>query len=250
MDITWGQLLLFACALIIPYLINAYFDLQLLRVFNISILRMSAQLFLVGSYLKFLFVLNNAYINIAWLLMMLLVGCSAIVSNTKYTRKKIFWPVLISLCVALFPILSLLLIGILKVEPFYNAQYLIPLAGMLLGNCLSGNIVALQHLFNSFKDKKDQYESALALGANSVQASFAFVQDALRQSLAPILASMATTGLVTLPGMMTGQILSGSDPMLAIKYQLLIMLAIFVMLSLSVALCLSLTVRYSIYQRN
>lgn len=200
MDITWGQLLLFACALIIPYLINAYFDLQLLRVFNISILRMSAQLFLVGSYLKFLFVLNNAYINIAWLLMMLLVGCSAIVSNTKYTRKKIFWPVLISLCVALFPILSLLLIGILKVEPFYNAQYLIPLAGMLLGNCLSGNIVALQHLFNSFKDKKRSIRKCIGTRRQFCSGKLCFCARRLAPIISPNISVNGNNGVSNIAG--------------------------------------------------
>lgn len=117
---------------------------------------------------------------------------------------------------------------------------------MLLGNCISGNIVTLQRLYNAFDEKMMEYEGMLALGGTPYQSAFPFLRSALKQSLAPILASMTSTGLVTLPAMMTGQILSGSDPMLAIKYQLIILVAIFVMLSVSVTTSLLLCINKSI----
>jgi len=221
-------------------------QLALARDTLIAIARMSVQLILVGIYLQWLFELNSLIVNILWLCMMLLIGASAIAKGAKFNRRRCYSVVLCGLVVGLLPLLCILLLALLQPTPTYHAQYLIPLAGMLLGNSLSGNIVALQHLFNALQDKRLAYEGALALGATPQQACADFVRGAMKQSLTPVLASMSTTGLVTLPGMMTGQILSGADPMVAIKYQLVIMVAIFVMLTVSIALTLTLTVRHTI----
>ena len=246
LQISWAELAGFALILGIPLWLNHALQLKLAKETAIAVVRMSFQLILVGLYLQFLFELNSAWLNLAWLMVMLLVGSTAILDKAKLPTRALFAPVFLGLFVGALPVLGLILLGLLQPSPWYHAQYLIPLAGMLLGNSLSGNIVALQRLFDSFKDKQSQYEGALCLGATPRQAAFPFIQQAIRQSLAPILASMTTTGLVTLPGMMTGQILRGTHPMLAIQYQLMIMLAIFVTLALSVTLCLLLIVRLNI----
>ena len=245
-NIGWWQLASFMLILVVPLIINWRFELKLASTAGIAVTRMVVQLVLVGLYLEYLFKINNVYVNVLWLLCMLFIGTSAIITSAKLPRKLLYVPVLIGLLAGLAPLLAVLLLALLQPSPIYSAQYLIPLAGMLLGNSLSGNIVALQRLFGAFRDQQDQYEGALALGATPHQACFSFVQQALRQSLAPVLASMATTGLVTLPGMMTGQILGGVDPMLAIKYQLVILVAIFVMLSVSIAVTLALASRFTL----
>lgn len=242
-DISWTQLALFMLVLVIPLCINRYLKLALGKEIAIAIVRMTAQLILVGLYLQFLFELNSLILNLLWLSVMLLIGTSAIIGSAKLPNRPLFFPIITGLLVGIMPLMAMLLLLLLKPSPVYSAQYLIPMAGMLLGNCLSGNIVALQRLFSAFDEKKDQYEGALALGVTPYQAAFPFMQSALKQSFAPILASMTTTGLVTLPGMMTGQILGGSDPMVAIKYQLIILVAIFVMLTISVTLSLILTIK-------
>lgn len=246
LDINWWQLAIFMLVLLVPLVVNFRFSLGLTREMTLAVVRMSLQLVLVGLYLQFLFELNNPLLNLMWLTVMLLVGTSAIISSSALEAKHLYLPVLIGLLLGLVPLLLLLLLALLQPVPVYNAQYLIPLAGMLLGNSLSGNIVALQRLFTAFRDKSDEYEGALALGATPPQASLPFVQLAMQQAFAPILASMATTGLVTLPGMMTGQILGGVDPITAVKYQLVILVAIFVMLSISVTTSLYLGIRTSI----
>ncbi|AQS40076.1 ABC-type uncharacterized transport system, permease component [Shewanella psychrophila] len=242
-DISWAQLAFFMLILVIPFFINRYLRLALGKEIITAVLRMTAQLILVGLYLQFLFELNSLSLNLIWLTLMLLIGASAIIGSAKLPKRPLFLPIITGLLIGITPLMTILLLALLKPTPVYSAQYLIPLAGMLLGNCLSGNIVALQRLFSAFEEKRDQYEGALALGVTPYQAAFPFVQSALKQSFAPILASMTTTGLVTLPGMMTGQILGGSDPMVAIKYQLVILVAIFVMLTISVTLSLILTIR-------
>ena len=240
-DINWFELALFSLILLIPLTINKRYKLGIAKDTVISVVRMTVQLVLVGVYLEYLFKLNSLAVNLLWLAIMIVVGASSIVSKTNLPKKTLMWPLIAGLSCSLFPLLAVIAIGLVKPEPFYNAQYMIPLTGMLLGNSLSSNIVALQNLFTAFEQRKSEYEAAISLGASPKYASFPFLQEALRKSLAPILASMATTGLVTLPGMMTGQILGGASPMVAIKYQLIIMLAIFVMLSVSVTITLEMT---------
>ncbi|EGA71285.1 hypothetical protein VISI1226_13216 [Vibrio sinaloensis DSM 21326] len=246
-DIPWPMLGLFFSTLSIPLLINYYYQLGIAKDSLVSVTRMTVQLVLVGIYLEYLFELDSLLINLVWLLAMVVVGASSILEKAKLPKKPLFLPVMSGLLIGLTPTLSLISLAIVKPTPLYSAQYLIPLAGMLLGNSLGGNIVALQNLYTALEERKDQYEAAIALGASRVFATRPFVTDAIRKSLAPTLASMATSGLVTLPGMMTGQILGGASPIIAIKYQVLIMIAIFVMMSVSTSICLSFAIRTTIH---
>lgn len=247
-DINNWKLVAFLSILLIPLAINYRFKLTLGKTISVSVVRMSLQLIMVGLYLVFLFELNSFIINLIWLSVMLLIGSRAVITNAKLKPRYLYPLVISAMTLSLLPILAILLMGLLQPSPSYSAQYLIPLAGMLLGNSLTGNIVALQQFYSSLKDKESEYLAALALGATPKQACLPFIQQALKSALAPILASMATTGVVTLPGMMTGQILGGVAPIIAVKYQLVIMVSVFTMLSLSVALTLSLCVRFTVNQ--
>lgn len=88
--------------------------------------------------------------------------------------------------------LAVICILVVKPDPFYSAQYMIPLAGMLLGNSLGGNIVTLQNFFTALSQRKDEYEAAISLGASVQFATLPFLREAIQKSLAPTLASMAT----------------------------------------------------------
>ncbi|MEZ8983512.1 ABC transporter permease [Vibrio cyclitrophicus FF160] len=245
-DISWWQLLLFSTLLVLPIGINYWLKLGLGKEAFIGIVRMVVQLFLVGLYLEYLFTLNSLWINVLWLFTMIIVGASSIVEKSKLPKNLLLAPVAVSLSVTCVPVVMFICFFIIKPTPILNAQYLIPIAGMLLGNSLSSNIVALQNLFGAFETQKSEYEAAIALGAAPTYAAAPFIRNAIQKAMSPIMASMATTGLVTLPGMMTGQILGGASPMIAIKYQLMIMLAIFVMMSCSLALSLHLALKASL----
>jgi putative ABC transport system permease protein len=249
-DISWWQLLLFSLLLILPVAINQKLRLGLGKEATISITRMVVQLFLVGLYLEYLFTLNSLWINLLWLLVMIIVGAISIVEKSKLPKNLLLAPVIVSLTVTCVPIVLFICFFIIQPTPVFNAQYLIPIAGMLLGNSLSSNIVALQNLFGAFETQKSEYEAAIALGASPTYAAAPFVRNAIHKAMSPIMASMATTGLVTLPGMMTGQILGGASPMIAIKYQLMIMLAIFVMMSCSLALALHLSLKTTLTKQG
>jgi putative ABC transport system permease protein len=116
--------------------------------------------------------------------------------------------------------------GIIRVQPWYDPQYLIPLLGMVLGNTLSGISLGLDRFMDSLATQRDQVETLLALGATRWEAAHSQVRDAIRVGMIPTVNSMMVMGLVSLPGMMTGQILAGANPIDAVRYQIVIIFMI------------------------
>jgi putative ABC transport system permease protein len=139
---------------------------------------------------------------------------------------------------------------VIQLPNILAAQYTIPITGMVLGNCLRSNVIGINEFYYSIHEHKERYRFYLANGANQKEALFPFFRTALKKSANPTLASIATIGLVSLPGMMTGQILSGSSPLIAIKYQIMIMIAIFSGTILSVYLGISFSSKYVFDKRN
>src|SRR5690606_9607676 len=111
-------------------------------------------------------------------------------------------------------------------EPWYQPQYAIPLLGMLLGNTMTGVALGLDRLTDTAYEQRGVIEAQLILGATWNTAIAALRRQAMRSGLMPIINSMAAAGIVSLPGMMTGQILAGAPPLEAVKYQILIMFLI------------------------
>jgi putative ABC transport system permease protein len=114
----------------------------------------------------------------------------------------------------------------LRPEPWYHPRYALPLLGMMLGNTMTGISLGLDVLTIGLVRERAAVESCLALGGTRYQALLPVVRDALRSGFMPTINGMAATGLVSIPGMMTGQILAGVEPIDAVKYQLLIMFLI------------------------
>ncbi len=241
-DVSWGLIGLFSLLMVIPFILSRHYQLGISKDTLVSIGRMAVQLALVGLYLEYLFLLESFVVNALWVIVMVVVGASSIIGKAHLPKHTLFFCVASGLGIGLLPVLATLCLVIIQPHPFFATQVFIPLAGMLLGNSLSGNIVALQNFFTLMNERKDQYEAAISLGASPRYAVKPFITQAMQKAYAPLLASMSTTGLVTLPGMMTGQILGGSPPMVAIKYQLLIMMAIFLVLVVSVTVTLELAV--------
>jgi putative ABC transport system permease protein len=131
-----------------------------------------------------------------------------------------------SMFLSSFSITALALTVIVQVEPWYRPQYAIPLLGMLLGNTMNGIALGLDRLSQSAWEQREIVESRLILGQTWSQAIDDIRRDSIRSGLIPIVNAMSIAGLVSLPGMMTGQILGGSPPMEAVKYQILIMFLI------------------------
>jgi putative ABC transport system permease protein len=117
-------------------------------------------------------------------------------------------------------------LGIIQVQPWYDPQYFIPLLGMVLGNTLTGISLGLDRFMESLVNQRQKIETLLALGATRWEATHEEVKAAIKTGMIPMINSMMVMGIVSLPGMMTGQILAGANPLDAVRYQIIIIFAI------------------------
>jgi len=227
LDIALPKMALLYGLCLLPGLMLWLIGLRIHRDIGISILRMSIQLTLVGIYLKTLFNLNNPYLNGIWILMMLVVADFSILRRAGLKARYFALATFTAITLSILFSTAYLVILVIQPTHFYDARYIVPLAGMILGNCLQGNVIALERFYSSISKNEDEYVTFLTLGATRWEAVRPYFRDAIKAAINPTIASMATMGLVSLPGMMTGQILGGSEPWLAVKYQIAIMLCIF-----------------------
>lgn len=226
MKISYLSLGLYLLLLIVPIAILVYLKLKLVRSLLVSVARMVVQLAFVGLYLGYIFDLDNPYVNALWILVMILVANQQILRQSGL-RFKVFF---LSNFPAYFITLAFSFVTFLIVfdmGTIFSARYLIPIGGMIMGNILRGNIVALDRFYSSLTRREEEYIYYISLGASRREALLPFISEALKPALSPYLATVATMGLVSLPGMMTGQILGGASPAVAIQYQMMIMIAIF-----------------------
>lgn len=215
--------------LIIPTLyVNHLLNVKMNKRIIISVTRMIIQLSLVGVYLQYIFDLNNNFLNVIYIIIMMLVASISITNSTKLKKRKLYFPIFISMALPnLFMVLFFNKM-VINLNNIFDARYIITIGGMLLGNVLSGDIVGINSFFKDIDENKNVINFDLALGATQLQSIKPYVKNALTASITPTVSSMATIGLVALPGMMTGQILGGSVPLEAIMYQIAIMIAIYV----------------------
>ncbi|PIF06697.1 MAG: ABC transporter permease [Draconibacterium sp.] len=237
-DISWLDLTLGYLLLIAPIVVFRYYKTGMLKPTLIAVGRMTLQLFLVGLYLQFIFNLNKAWINIAWVLVMIVIASFDIIRRSGLNRKLFQIPVLLAITVSIIFIDLYFLGVVVKLDYLFDARYFIPITGMLIGNCLSINVMALTTLYKTLDRETVQYRFALANGATRGEALRPYISEALQRALTPLIATTAVVGLISLPGMMTGQILGGSDPTVAIKYQIMIMISVLVTSLLSVILAM------------
>ncbi len=204
------------------------FRLGVGRSLLIAALRTVVQLTLLGLLLKLIFSRSDPLFIGTLLLVMSLVAAREI--RTRQTRPfHGLWGYAIGGSTMFVSAITLVLLAtqvIIQVDPWYTPQYLIPLFGMLLGNTMSGIAIALDGLTRSAWRQRLAIEGRLLMGESWQQAIGDIRREALRSGLIPILNQMSIAGLVTLPGMMTGQILAGSPPLEAAKYQILILLLV------------------------
>jgi putative ABC transport system permease protein len=217
--------------------------LRLGRDIFIGVVRMSVQLALVGFYLKTLFTLNNPWLNALWILVMLVVADLSIIQRAGLRARFFALSTLVAVTVSTLLSTFYLVVLVIRPELFYDARYLVPLAGMVLGNCQQGNVIALERFYAALRRNELEYQTFLLLGASRWEAVLPYYRTAVKAAISPTLANMTTMGLVSLPGMMTGQILGGSEPWLAVKYQIAIMVGIFASTTLACAINLRLSMR-------
>lgn len=201
----------------------------------IASIRMTLQLILTGNLLVYVFDKPSPIYTI---LIILLMEGFAIYNIFKRVKKDISkrLKIIIGLSMIAGTFLSLLyfLFIVIRISPWYNPRYFIPLTGMLIGNSMTGISLGVSSLIDAMESKKNLIESSLMLGATPKMATKDIVDNAFDSAILPTINSMLGMGIVFLPGMMTGQILSGESPITAIKYQIAIMLGILGSVTLTV----------------
>jgi putative ABC transport system permease protein len=191
-------------------------------------LRTAIQLSLIGLVLKVLF--ENAsllWVTLMASVMLLIAGREVMVRQER--RFRGWWGYAVgtfSMFVSSFVVTIFALTVILGDDPWYTPQYAIPLLGMLLGNTMNGISIAMDRLTQTAWEQARTIEARLMLGERADEAIADIRRQAIRSGMIPIINAMAAAGVISLPGMMTGQILAGAAPLDAVKYQILIMFLI------------------------
>ena len=205
-----------------------HMKLELSRQILVAGLRTTIQLLIIGYVLKALF----SEVHPAWMGLIAIIMLTAAAREVTARQKRRFtgWRGFgiggVSMFVSSFSITILALTVIIKARPWYAPQYAVPLLGMLLGNTMSGIALGLDRLTQSAWEQRTVIEGRLMMGQTWQDAIGHIVRDSTKSGMIPILNAMSAAGLVSLPGMMTGQILAGSPPIEAVKYQILIMFLI------------------------
>jgi len=198
--------------------------LNLARLLLISASRAFIQLLLLGYVLDTVFSLQSpVWILLITLLMLVVAGREVMVR--QHRRLRGWWGFgtgTVSMFISSFCVMLITMTAIIDIDPWYHPQYLIPLMGMLLGNTMNGIAISLDRLLEDAWVERQMVETRLSLGHLACDAIASLRRKALRAGMIPLINAMAVAGIVSLPGMMTGQLLAGSSPMEAAKYQILI----------------------------
>ncbi len=202
--------------------------LGLERSLLIASLRMVLQLSLIGLVLKTVFATSGLlWVTLMAVVMLLAAGYEVMARQQR--RLKGWWGYGLgtgAMFISSFAVTVLALFTMIGNQPWYEPQYAIPLLGMMLGNTMSGIALALDRLTQTAWQQRAVIEQRLMLGQTRFEAIAEIRIDAMRSGMMHIINAMAAAGIVSLPGMMTGQILAGAPPMEAVKYQILIMFLI------------------------
>lgn len=196
-------------------------------------IRMTFQLVLAGFVLTYLFENPHPAFTSIYFVGMLSFALVNILSGQGYYSKEFRLFVGIAFVVSACIISSFFVIVVTK-QSFFNPQYTIPIAGMLVGNAMTGFNLALKSLHEGLLGGKNRIRNLLMLGVHPHKILVPFMSKALETALVPTINSMVGMGIISLPGMLTGQILSGTLPNTAILYQIAIMIAISSMVCMSV----------------
>lgn len=225
--------------------LSAVLKLNIARNLAIAAMRTAVQLTLIGMVLKILFSLvSPLWTATAALVMILLAGREiAARQHHKFTGPWAYFIGTSSMMTAATIVTTVALLSAIRPDPWFDPRFALPLLGMILGNTLNAISIALERLLSTALREKDAIETRLALGQSRYVALSALVRGAARAGMMPIVNAMSAAGIISLPGMMTGQILAGVDPGEAVKYQILIMFLLAGSTSLGVLGAVALAVR-------
>ncbi|MCK5503613.1 MAG: iron export ABC transporter permease subunit FetB [Thermodesulfovibrionia bacterium] len=223
-NISWTNVALTTLLVIATGGCSLYLKLRLEKDLIVGTIRTFLQLFLLGYVLKIVFAINNPWIVFAIFSFMIFFAARIISGRVKEKRIPYFMPVLASMFLSYMVINSFVMAVIVQVKPWYYPVYFIPVGGMIIGNSMNAIAIAINNWFEGLKMERDRIELYLSLGATPVESCRKNFKDAISSGMIPSINALMSVGVVSIPGMMTGQMLAGTDPLIAIKYQIVIML--------------------------
>lgn len=206
--------------------VSAIFQLGLLPSLMWGTVRCVVQLSLVGYVLAWIFSIDRPELVAGIVAIMAGIAARTAVRRTPNVRQFPTLIAFVSLVSSTYLVTAVVCGLIIRAQPWYTAKVAIPIAGMILGNAVSGTALSLDRLYAEIRARKDEVEALLALGATPAEAVRDCVREAVRAGMTPTINSLMIVGLVSLPGMMTGQILGGVSPGEAVRYQIVVMLMI------------------------
>lgn len=212
--------------ILIAMILSRWQKLDLEIQLMLAAIRSIIQLLFIGYILEFIFAVNNPLI--VMMLLMIMITIASLVTRNRISKKikNLFTTVWFALFFSSFFTVAYSITWIIQPSKWYDPQYLIPLVGMILGNILNGASLAGERLSSMIKNNRLEVETYLCLGATPKEAINKYRSDAIRIGLIPTLNSMMIVGVVSLPGMFTGQVLAGNNPLDAASYQILILFMI------------------------
>lgn len=226
-DLSVTQVALAALLIVVNGVISLTLRLGMERTLLLASVRTVLQLFLIGLVLEWVFEVDRWYIVIAILTVMTVIAGVTAAQRNRRRFPGIWFNTIVSVWASSWLVTAYALFVVIQdTTTWYQPQYAIPLMGMVLGNSLNGTSLGLNSFTETLVAQREQVEAALALGATRWEAARLPLQQAVRTGMIPIINGMMVVGIVSLPGMMTGQLLSGASPMGAVKYQIVIMFLI------------------------
>jgi len=223
-DITYGQLLISLFFVLAAGIASVRLKLGLERDILWGTIRTFTQLFIIGYVLKYIFEIDNVYLILLVFTGMILFAAVTIRGRVKEKSVPYIIPTFLSMFISYMFVTIVVTSIIVDVQPWYRPQYFIPLGGMVIGNSMSAIAITLERIFTDIRRFREEIELYLSLGADHKEATANIIKEAVRTGMIPSISSMMAVGIVFLPGMMTGQIIAGADPIISIKYQIVVML--------------------------
>ncbi len=223
LEITPWQLALGLVFILIAGGASLWYRLGLERDLAIGTVRTFAQLFLMGYALTFIFRISSGLLVTLVFTAMIFFAAWTVKGRVKEKEVRFFLPTFLAMFVS-YMLVSIMVTGVIVgAKPWWKPQYFLPLGGMIIGNSMSAISISLERLFSELRKRRQEVEMMLCLGADYKEASQDIFRNAMSAGMIPSINSMMGVGIVFIPGMMTGQILAGADPLVAIHYQIVVM---------------------------
>lgn len=217
-DISVGSLLIASSLVIISLLFSYSQKLKLEKETIISVIRAIIQLVAVGYILEYIFGLDNP----AFTTLLVLIMTFNAAYNASKRGKGIKNGLLISFVSILAGAGITLMILVFSGAIQYQPNQIVPVSGMIISNAMVALGLCFRQMSSDFKSRREEVETKLSLGADILPSSIEIVRDSIRTGMIPTIDSAKTLGIVSLPGMMTGLILAGTSPVMAIRYQIMV----------------------------